>query len=99
MKKLLSIVAVAGMTAIVACGPSAAELAAKAKADSTRMADSLGKIAMMQKAKADSMAAVESKKAEMAKMKADSMMKAAHEDSVAKKLIKPAKEEKKGKKK
>jgi hypothetical protein len=90
MKKLLSIVAVAGMTAIVACGPSAADLAAKAKADSTKMADSLGKVAAMQKAKADSMAAVEAKKAEMEKMKADSMMKAAHEDSVAKKLIKPA---------
>ena len=98
MKKLLSIVAVAGMTAIVACGPSAAELAAKQKADSTRMADSLGKIAAAAKAKQDSAAAAEAKKAEMAKMKADSMAKAAHEDSVAKKLIKPAKEEK-GKKK
>ena len=90
MKKLLSIFAVAGMTAIVACGPSAADLAAKAKADSTKMAGSLGKVTAMQKAKADSMAAVEAKKNEMEKMKADSMMKAAHEDSVSKKLIKPA---------
>jgi hypothetical protein len=91
MKKLLSIVAVAGMTAIVACGPSAAELAAKAKADSTHMADSLGKIAMMQKAKADSMAKAEAAKAEMEKAKAEEAAKAAHADSVAKKLIKEPK--------
>jgi hypothetical protein len=99
MKKLLSIVAVAGMTAIVACGPSAADLAAKAKADSTRVADSLGKIATMQKAKADSMAAAEKAKADMEMAKAQEAAKAAHEDSVAKKLIKAPKEEKGAKKK
>ena len=33
MKKVLGILALAGMVAIVACGPSAEELAAKEKAD------------------------------------------------------------------
>ena len=100
MKKLLSIVAVAGMTAIVACGPSAAELATKAKADSTHMADSLAKIAEMQKAKTDSIAKAEAAKAEMASKAAAEAAKAAHEDSVAKKLIKEPKKadaKKKGK--
>ncbi|HEV7231609.1 MAG TPA: hypothetical protein VGO45_09795 [Bacteroidia bacterium] len=92
MKNLFSIIAVAGMTAIVACGPSAAEKAEKAKQDSIHIADSTSKIAAAAKAKADSVAAVEAKKAEMEKMKADSMMKAAHQDSVAKKLVKAPKE-------
>jgi hypothetical protein len=88
MKNLFSIIAVAGMTAIVACGPSAAEKAEKAKQDSIHVADSLNKITMAQKAKSDSMMAADAKKAEMAKMKADSMMKVAHMDSVNKHLIK-----------
>jgi phosphoglycolate phosphatase-like HAD superfamily hydrolase len=100
MKNLFSIIAVAGMTAIVACGPSAAEKAEKAKQDSIHVADSLSKMQMAAKAKADSAAAVEAKKAEMDKMKAEEAAKAAHEDSIAKKLIKaPKKEESKKHKK
>lgn len=68
MKKLLTIATAAGMLAFIACGPSAAdkEKAAKMKADSARMADSVNqaKSAMMMKAHADSM---------MMKAKADSM--------------------------
>jgi hypothetical protein len=52
MKKLFSLLVIAGMFAIVACGPSAEEKAAKEKAK----ADS---IAAVQKAKEDSMAAVQ----------------------------------------
>jgi hypothetical protein len=93
MKKLLSIVAVAGMTAIVACGPSAAEKAAKVAADSTRIADSTAKVNMAMKAKADSAKAADDKKAAMDKAKADSIAMAAHADSVAKKLIKEPKKD------
>ena len=93
MKNLFSIFAVAGMTAIVACGPSGAEKAEKAKQDSIHVADSLSKMQAAAKAKADSATAADAKKAEMQKMKTDSMMKVAHEDSVSKKLIKGTKEE------
>ncbi len=43
MKKLLTLVIAGGMMSFLACGPSKAELEAKAKAtqDSIRMADSL----------------------------------------------------------
>jgi hypothetical protein len=99
MKKLLSIVAVAGMTAIVACGPSAAEVAKKHADDSTHLADSVAKVNAKAKMVQDSLAAIEAKKADDAKKAAEEAAKAAHEDSVAKKLIKPAKEEKGGKKK
>ena len=91
MKHLFSIIAVAGMTAIVACGPSAAEKAEKAKQDSIHVADSLSKIATMAKAKADSAAAADKAKADMEMAKAQEAAKAAHEDSVAKKLIKEPK--------
>ena len=68
MKKLLTIAAVAGMFAFIACGPSAEDKAKaeKMKADSLHMADSMNqaKAAMMMKAHADSM---------MMKAKADSM--------------------------
>jgi hypothetical protein len=40
MKKVLSIVAIAAMTALVACGPSAEEKA-KMEADAKRMQDSI----------------------------------------------------------
>lgn len=89
MKKVLSFVAVA--TLVVACGPSKAELEAKAKAaaDSARaafVADST-----MQAAKQDSInaanKAMEEAAAARAKVVADSL----HEDSVKRKLIKPAK--------
>jgi hypothetical protein len=97
MKNLFSIVAVAGMTAIVACGPSAAEKAEKHKQDSIHMADSTAMVAKKAKMAMDSIAAVEAKKADEAKAKMEADMKAAHEDSVAKKLIKPVKEAKKKK--
>jgi len=82
MKKVLSIVAIAALSAtFVACGPSKEEIAAKEKA----MQDS---IAAVDKMKQDSIAAVEAeaaKVAEMAaaaeKMKADSIRMA---DSLAK---------------
>ena len=77
MKKVLSLIAVAALTAtFVACGPSKEELEAaeKAKADSisaVALADSLANVA-----KADSIAAVE-------KAAADSLA-AAAADSIAK---------------
>ena len=98
MKKVLSIIAVAGMTAIVACGPSAAEKAEKMKQDSIHKADSISALAAAAKKKDDSIAAVKAKDEAAMKMKADSIAAAAHADSVKNKLIKPAKEEK-GKKK
>lgn len=78
MKKVLTLVAFAGMLSFVACGPSAEEKAAmeKKKQDS---------IQIVEKAKADSMAAVEAAMAKakqdsinssMEKMKADSLAKA-----------------------
>jgi hypothetical protein len=78
MKKVLSLIAVAALTAtFVACGPSKEELEAaeKAKADSiaaVALADSLANAA-----KADSIAAVE-------KAAADSLAAAAKADSIAK---------------
>jgi hypothetical protein len=45
MKKLFALLVVAGMVAIVACGPSAEEKRAKEVADSIAMADSLAKAA------------------------------------------------------
>ncbi len=86
MKKVLSFIAVA--TLVVACGPSKAELEAKAKAaaDSARaafVADST-----MQAAKTDSInnaaKAAEEAAAARAKVVADSL----HQDSITKKLIK-----------
>jgi hypothetical protein len=59
MKKIFGLLMIAGMMSFVACGPSAAELAEKAKADSIRVADSLSAIAAAEQAKADSIAAAE----------------------------------------
>jgi len=59
MKKSLTIAAFAGMFAIVACGPSAEEKAAKEKATQ----DS---IAAVEQAKVDSIAAEQAQAAEMA---------------------------------
>jgi hypothetical protein len=71
MKKVLSLLVIAGMLAVIACGPSAEEKAAqeKAKQDS---------IAAVQKAKEDSIAAV-------VKAKEDSIaaVQKAKEDSIA----------------
>lgn len=54
MKKLFVLSVVAGLL-VTACGPSAAELEAKKKADSIALADSLAKVA--EQAAADSIAA------------------------------------------
>lgn len=78
MKKLFALLLVAGMVAVVACGPSAEEKRAKEIADSTALADSLAQVQAAEQAKMDS----------LAKVAADSVAKAAHEDSIAKKLIK-----------
>jgi hypothetical protein len=75
------------------CGPSAKELEEKRIADSIRVADSLAMVQAEQQRIADSIAKVQEEK-----RKADSI---AHQDSIAKKLIKPAKKApmmKKGKK-
>ena len=77
MKKLLSLLVVAGMVTFVACGPSAEKKAEQAKADSTRIADSLNRLQMDAKRLTDSV-----------KM-ADSTAKVtAHADSIAKGLVK-----------
>ncbi len=78
MKKLFALLLVAGMVAVVACGPSAEEKKAKEIADSTAKADSMAMVQAAQQAKMDS----------VAKVAADSIAKAAHADSLAKKLIK-----------
>jgi outer membrane murein-binding lipoprotein Lpp len=84
MKKLLSLLVVAGMVTFVACGPSAEKKAEQAKADSTRIADSLNQVSMDAQKLADSV-----------KM-ADSTAKvAAKADSIAKGLIKLPKAKKK----
>jgi hypothetical protein len=85
MKKLLSVIAVAGMFAFVACGPSAEEKAAAeqkiqdsiAQVEQTRIADS---IANAEKVVADSLAQIEAKRIE---------------DSIAAAEAKPAKKGKK----
>ena len=89
MKKVLSIIAIAGLaTAFVACGPSKEEMEAKEKAkqDSIRMADSIAAAAAAQEAEAARIAD-STAMAEQAKVVADSL----HQDSITKKLIKPAK--------
>ena len=87
MKKVLTLVAVAGMFAFYACGPSAEEQAAaeKKKQDSLRMVR-----------EADSIAAAEQAAAEAEKVKQDSIANAekAKADSIA-----AAEEAAKGKKK
>ena len=94
MKKLFTLVIAGGMLAFYACGPSKAEMEAKAKAtqDSIRMADSIAgaqaAAAAAEKAMADSAAAAQ---AAIEKAKADSTAAAAAEAS-AKKGGKKAKE-------
>jgi len=77
MKKILTLIAVAGIFAFVACGPSAEQKAAaeKAKQDSMTKADSMKTVAAAAaaKAKADSMAKAAAAKGDS--MKKDSMPK------------------------
>lgn len=89
MKKFLAFAAVAGMAALVSCG--GAEEAAKKLQDSINLADSLARVQMTADSThmADSIKTATDEAA--AKAKADSTAAAAHQDSVDKKLIKPAK--------
>jgi|SRR5437870_3427964 hypothetical protein len=75
MKKILSLVIVAGFATLIACGPSAEEKAAAEKARQ----DSIN--AVMAQMAADSMAASQ---AAMEKARADSMAMAMQADSIAK---------------
>jgi len=72
MKKLLTLVIAGGMLAFYACGPSKAELEAKRIADSTRVADSLGKIQAEADAKAKHIQDSTDAANAAAKVKADS---------------------------
>jgi hypothetical protein len=80
MKKLALIFVIGAVALMSSCGPSAKEKEAKRIADSTRVADSINKV----KRVADSIAKVQAAQ----KKVADSI---AHQDSIKKHLIKPAK--------
>ena len=58
MKKLFALLLVAGMVAVIACGPSAEEKRAKEVADSTAKADSLAQVQAANQAKMDSIAKI-----------------------------------------
>jgi hypothetical protein len=83
MKKLATLLVVGAVAFMYSCGPSAKELEEKRIADSIRVADSLAMVQAEQQRIADSIA-----KAADEKKKADSI---AHQDSIKKHLIKPAK--------
>ena len=86
MKKVFGLIMVGALAlTFVACGNKAKEeAAAKAKLDSTRVADSIAMIQAKQQREADSIAKVQM----IQKRVADSI---AHQDSIKKHLIKPAK--------
>ena len=93
MKKVLSLIAIAAMTTLVACGPSAEEKAAaeKAKQDSIVAAEAaIAEAEAEAQATADSIAAVEAAAA-AAQATADSL--AAAEAAAKKPAGKPAKKE------
>ena len=90
MKKLATLLVIGAVAFMYSCGPSAKELEEKRIADSIRVADSLAMVQAEQQRIADSIAKVQEEK-----RKADSI---AHQDSIAKKLIKPAKKAKEVKK-
>jgi ABC-type Na+ efflux pump permease subunit len=83
MKKLALILVIGAVAFMSSCGPSAKEIEAKRIADSTRVADSMAKVQAAQQKIADSIAKVQAQK-----KVADSI---AHQDSIKKHLIKPAK--------
>lgn len=89
MKKVLTLVAVAGMFSFIACGPSAEEIAAKEKAKQDSIAAVEAQKAAEEAAKAAEEAA---KAAEEAKQKAiqDSIAKAAEEAAAKASKGKPA---------
>ena len=84
MKKLTTLMVAAALVLICGCGPSAKEKEAKRIADSTRVADSLAVVQANQKRVADSIAQVQAEQQKIAAEKA-------HQDSIAKHLIKKAK--------
>ena len=83
MKKLATLLVVGAVAFMYACGPNAKELEEKRIADSIRVADSLAMVQAEQQRISDSIA-----KAADEKKKTDSI---AHQDSIKKHLIKPAK--------
>ena len=83
MKKLAVILVIGAVALVSACGPSAKEKEAKRIADSIRVADSIALVQAHQQRIADSIAKVQAEK-----RVADSI---AHQDSIKKHLIKPAK--------
>jgi len=83
MKKLALICVIAIVACMSSCGPSAKEKEAKRIADSTRVADSIKMVQVKQQHIADSIAKIQAEK-----KRADSI---AHQDSIKKHLIKPAK--------
>jgi hypothetical protein len=85
MKKTSIILSAVILGLIIGCGPSAKEKAEKRIQDSIRVADSIAMIQAEQQRIADSIM-----KAQEAKKMADSI---AHQDSIAKHLIKPKKGE------
>jgi len=90
MKKLATLLVIGAVAFMYSCGPSAKELEEKRIADSIRVADSIAMVQAEQQRITDSIAKVQEDK-----KKVDSI---AHQDSIAKKLIKPAKKVKEGKK-
>ncbi len=90
MKKFATLLVVGAVAFMYACGPSAKEMEEKRIADSIRVADSLAMVQAEQQRISDSIA-----KAGEEKKKADSI---AHQDSIKKHLIKPAKVAKPAKK-
>jgi len=90
MKKLATLLVIGAVAFMYSCGPSAKEMEEKRIADSIRVADSIAMIQAEQQRIADSVTKVVAEK-----KKADSI---AHQDSIAKKLIKPAKKVKEVKK-
>jgi len=80
MKKLATLLVIGAVAFMYSCGPSAKELEETRIADSIRVADSMAMVMAEQQRVADSVA-----KVQMDKMIADSI---AHQDSIAKGLIK-----------
>lgn len=98
MKKVLSLVAVASMLSMVACGPSAESLekSKRAKEDSTRAADSVANVNVQTEARAKATADSLQRVAEFEKAKADSLQKASEtSNKKSEKATKKAKEVKK----
>jgi len=87
MKKLATVLVIGVVAFMYSCGPSAKEIEEKRIADSIRVADSLAMVQAEQQRIADSIAKVQQEK-----MIADSL---AHQDSIAKGLIKKAPKKKK----